>query len=43
MIKQAKPEDAMTLAGLAMKLWKGQSMKEMSNMFENLISTDNAV
>ena len=43
MIKQAKPDDAMTLAGLAMTLWKGNSIKEMSNMFESLISDDNAV
>ena len=43
MIKQAKSDDAMTLAGLAIKLWKGQSIIEMSYMFENLISGDNAV
>ena len=43
MTKQAKSDDAMTLAGLAIKLWKGQSIIEMSNMFENLISSDNAV
>ena len=43
MVKQAKPGDAMTLAGLATKLWKGHSIPEMANMFENLISDDNAV
>ena len=43
MIKQAKPDDAITLAGLAIKLWKGHSIPEMANMFENLISDDNAV
>ena len=43
MIKQAKPDDAITLAGLAIKLWKGDSIPEMTNMFENLISDDNAV
>ncbi len=43
MIKQAKQKDSMTLAGFAMKLWTGHSITEMANMFENLISDDNAV
>ena len=43
MVKQAKPGDAMTLAGLATKLWKGHSIKELSKMFDDLISDDNAV
>ena len=43
MVKQAKPGDAMTLAELAMKLWKGHSIKELSKMFDDLISGDNAV
>ena len=43
MIKRAKPGDAMPLAELAMKLWKGHSIKELSKMFDDLISCDNAV
>ena len=43
MIKQAKPEDIMTLAGFAMKLWTGHSFTEMANKFKKLISCDHAV
>ncbi len=43
MIRPAKPEDAMTLAGFAVKLWEGHSIPEMANLFENLIPSDNAV
>ena len=42
MIRPAKPEDAMTLAGLAMKLWKEHSITELSNMFEKLLPGGNA-
>ena len=43
MIKQASPDDAMPLAELAMKLWKGHSIQEMSKMFDALLSGDDAV
>ena len=42
MIRQAEPGDAMTLAELAVKLWKGHSVRELSDMFEALISGGNA-
>ena len=42
MIRPAKPADAMTLAGLAMKLWKEHSITELSNMFEKLLPGDDA-
>lgn len=42
MIKSAKKEDAMILAELAIKLWKDNSLLEMSNEFEKLIGYDSA-
>ncbi len=42
MIRQAKAEDATTLAGFAVKLWGGHSVEEMAHQFEDLLSGDDA-
>ena len=42
MIRKAKQDDTLALAGFAVKLWEGHSVTEMTNMFETLLSGDNA-
>ncbi len=43
MIKQAVKEDVLTLAELAMQMWKDSTVSELTDSFADIIESENAV
>ena len=43
MIKRAKTEDAKVLAGLAIQMWTDHNLEELTEVFHQLVTNDEAV